>query len=37
MEVVYYKILKIDNEAGQASFASFENVDNIQIYVKNIL
>ncbi len=23
MEVVYYKILKIDNEAGQASFASF--------------
>ena len=37
MEVVYYKILKIDNEAGQASFASFENVDNIQIYVMNIL
>ena len=37
MEVVYYKILKIDTEAGQASFASFENVYNIQIYVMNIL
>lgn len=37
MQVVYYKILKIDNEAGQASFASFENVDNIEKYVMEIL
>lgn len=37
MNVVYYKILKINNEEGHADFASFENDENIGNYVMDIL
>lgn len=37
MIVDYYKILKIENETGSASFASFQSLDNIEQYVMRIL
>lgn len=37
MRVVYNKLLKIENETGLASFASFENTVNIDGYVMRIL
>ena len=37
MKTVYYKLLKISNETGTASFASFDFLDNIENYVFNIL
>lgn len=37
MNINYYKIFKIDNVIGSAQLASFENMDNIENYVMNIL
>lgn len=37
MNINYYKIFKIDNVTGCAQLASFENLNNIENYVMNIL
>ncbi len=37
MRTIYYKLLRLTNQAGTAEFANFEFLDNIEIYVTKIL
>ena len=37
MNVIFYKLIKIDNEEIEAIFAAFENQEHINAYVKRIL
>ncbi len=37
MRIIYYKILRVDNEQGTASFEEFESQQNISTYVKELV